>query len=126
MAKQPIAAKSERRTKARRPTRVKLPCRVRRATGEGPWNATIRNLSEDGIGLIADRQYKPNMLLAVEFPNRNQTYSRPKLFKVTHAAAQSGGKWWVFGGTFASPLTAEELNSLCGRVKEPKVLQSAF
>ena len=126
MLKQAIAPRSERRTLVRRVTCVRMACRLRRATGEGPWNATIRNISENGIGLIADRPYKPNMLLAVEFPNRNQTYSRPKLFKVTHAAAQSGGKWWVFGGTFASPLTAEELNSLCGRVKEPKVLQSAF
>ena len=112
MAKQPNAAKSERRTKARRPTRVKLPCRVRRATGEGPWNATIRNLSEDGIGLIADRQYKPNMLLAVELPTHAGVYTAPKLFKVTHATVQPGGKWYVFGGTFASRLTPDEINSI--------------
>jgi len=106
------AATNERRTKARKPTRVKIPCRVRRATGEGPWNATIRNISEDGIGLIADRQFKRNMLLAVELPTKGQTYSPPKLFKVTHATAQPGGKWWVFGGTFATRLTPEEMSEL--------------
>lgn len=108
----PSVIPRERRTAVRRTTRVKMPARLTRATGDGPWFATVRNISTTGVGLIADRQFKPNMLLTIEIPACNQRYTTPRLMKVTHATAQPGGKWWVLGGVFASPLSAEELETL--------------
>lgn len=113
MNMRPSTIPRDRRTGVRRTTRVKVQARLTRATGEGPWLASVRNLSAGGVGLIADRQFKPNMLLTIELPSRTpQQDAAPRLFKVTHVTPQPGGKWWVLGGVFASPLSAEELETL--------------
>jgi PilZ domain-containing protein len=112
MNMRPSAIPRDRRTGMRRTTRVKVQARLTRATGDGPWFASVRNLSTGGVGLIADRQFKPNMLLTIELPTGRQHYAAPRLFKITHATPQPGGKWWVLGGVFASPLTSEELEAL--------------
>jgi hypothetical protein len=101
-------ARSERRTLLRRPSRLRLPCRLTRATGEGPWQATVRNISPGGVGLITGRPFKAGMLLTLEPPTPTAGV-KPKLLKVTHAAPQPGNKWWVVGGVFASPLSEEEM-----------------
>ena len=111
MTQQVLAARDDRRTLVRYISRAKGPCRLRRNTGEGPWLATIRNVSPQGIGLIAARAFKPGMLLTVELPDRSQE-GLSKLIRVTHAAPQAGSQWWVLGGLFASPLTREEMASL--------------
>jgi hypothetical protein len=72
--------------------------------------ATIRNVSPGGLGLIANRQFKRGMFLTVELPTAKGTI--PKLVRIAHAAPQPGGVWWIVGGTFASPLTTEEMSSL--------------
>jgi hypothetical protein len=112
MTQQVLAARDDRRTVVRYVSRSKTPCRLRRNTGEGPWLATIRNVSPGGIGLIAGRPFKPGMLLTVELPRKGQGETVSKLMKVTHAAPRGGSAWWVLGGLFASPLTRDEIASL--------------
>jgi len=84
-----------------------MPCRLLRATGEGPWEASVRNVSAGGIGLITSRPFKAGMLLTVEPPMKGS--AKPKVVKVTHAAAQANGKWWVIGAVFASPISREDM-----------------
>lgn len=105
-------ARDNRRTVVRYTSRAKAPCRLRRNTGEGPWLATIRNVSPDGLGLIASRAFKAGMLLTVELPSRDRKEGLSKQLRVTHAAPQTGTPWWVLGGLFASPLSREEMASL--------------
>ncbi|MBY0525269.1 MAG: PilZ domain-containing protein [Gemmataceae bacterium] len=105
-----LAPTSERRTGLRQPTRSRQQCKLIRNNGDGPWQATIRNVSPDGIGLIANQRFKRGMFITVELPTKKGALA--KLMKVTHAAEQPGGVWWVLGGVFASKLTSEEMTSL--------------
>jgi hypothetical protein len=104
---------SERRTTIRHPSRQKNPARLTRATGEGPWMVRIRNVSAEGIGLIANHPFKKGMLLTIELPTKSGAkLGLPKQIKITHASQQGTNGWWVFGGVFSSRLTQEELEAL--------------
>ena len=88
-------------------------CRLSRAmVGCGPWSATVRNISAEGIGLLINRPLKAGMLLTVEFPGTNEKPGVLKTIKVAHAAAQAGGSWWVVGARFACKLNDAELRTL--------------
>src|SRR5262249_31127210 len=107
------------RTEQRREPRYALPartwCRLRRAIGNLTWQATVRNLSTEGIGLILNRPVKAGMLLTVELPGHDQEPRMVKMMRVPHAAPQPGGCWWVAGGRFASQLSDAELQRLRSR-----------
>ena len=104
--------KSERRTTIRHPSRQKNPARLTRATGEGPWLVRIRNISAEGIGLIANHPFKRGMLLTIELPTKTGKLGLPKQIKITHASPQGSNGWWVFGGVFSNELSKDELESL--------------
>ena len=73
----------------------------------------VRNVSPDGVGLIANHQFKKGMLLTIELPTNNgQKLGIPKQIKITHAMQQGNNGWWVFGGLFSSRLTKEEMDAL--------------
>jgi hypothetical protein len=107
-----ILPHNEQRTSVRHTTRLKGPCPVIRAAEEGPWFATIRNVSEKGIGLIANRPFRPGTLVTVELPDRRGNMGHPRLLKIMHARAQPGNQWWVVGGTFLSRLTLDEIDAI--------------
>jgi len=111
----PGNTRPDRRTTVRYPSPQKNPARLTRATGDGPWLVRVRNVSADGVGLIANHPFKKGMLLTIELPTKNgngQRFGIPKQIKITHATAQSNNGWWVFGGVFSSRLTKEELEAL--------------
>ena len=74
----------------------------------------IRDVSLDGIGLLLTRQVAIGSLLAVVISNTNsntnQKVSKLVLVRVAHVTAAHGG--YLVGGTFAEPLTYQELTSL--------------
>lgn len=107
-----IVPHSERRTNVRHTTRVKNPCPVIRVAEDGPWFATIRNVSEDGIGLISNRPFRVGVLLTVELPDRRGELGKPRLLRVTHVRAQEGKQWWVLGGAFMNRLAPDEVEAL--------------
>jgi hypothetical protein len=83
-----------------------------RARGEGPWFASVQNISAEGVGLVSRDCFKPRMLLTIEFPTRSGSYGPPKLFCIKHVAPLAGTKFWTVGGVFASRLTDDELSGL--------------
>ncbi|OAI51805.1 hypothetical protein AYO44_04875 [Planctomycetaceae bacterium SCGC AG-212-F19] len=103
---------NEQRTNVRHTTRLKGPCPVIRAAEEGPWFATIRNVSEKGIGLITNRPFRPGMLVTVELPNKRGDMGTPRLLKIMHARPQPGNQWWILGGTFLARLSQDEIDAL--------------
>ena len=103
---------SERRTTVRHPSRQKNPARLTRATGEGPWMVRIRNVSAEGVGLIANYPFKRGMLLTIELPTKAGKLGMPRHIKITHASVQGNNGWFVLGGVFASRLTKEEMDAL--------------
>lgn len=107
-----IVPHNEQRTTVRHTTRLKSPCPVIRVAEEGPWFATIRNVSEDGIGLISNRPFRNGVLLTVELPDRRGDLGKPRLLRLTNVRAQPGKQWWVLGGAFLSKLTTDEVDGL--------------
>ena len=71
----------------------------------------IKNISNEGIGLIVHHQLAPGMLLAINLVNRNRSFSKTMLVRVAHATPQQGGAYLI-GGTFQTPLTYEELRTM--------------
>jgi hypothetical protein len=98
----------ERRSKVRHNTKLRHPCRVLRATEEGEWSLTIRNVSTDGVGLIADRPFRSGMYLTAELPGRK----KPAVLRVAHVRKQPNHDWWVLGCSFVSKMTALEVQAL--------------
>jgi hypothetical protein len=70
----------------------------------------IKNVSTDGIGLIANRKVEPAQLLAVTLSNPTQKFSKTLMVRVAHVTASGGG--FLIGGTFTTPLTYDELKAL--------------
>jgi hypothetical protein len=76
------------------------------------WQATIRNLSECGIGLVLNEAPEPGSLLALELENPAQQLCRTLLAVVIYAKPDLEG-YWLIGCQFASLLTKEELQAFC-------------
>lgn len=107
-----ILVHHERRTVVRHTTRLKSACPVIRVAEEGPWFATIRNVSQHGLSLIVDRPFKQGMLLTVELPDRRGNLSFSRLLRVLHVRRQGTSPWWVIGGVLLSPLLPTEVREL--------------
>lgn len=110
----------ERRTVPRHVSKSKSPCKLVRITEEGPWPATVRNISAAGIGMVADRPFKPGSLLTLELPVKNVKLAEPRMMRVTHVTTLAGKQSWYLGGIFASPLSREHLDAL--RMRSPALL----
>jgi len=90
----------------------KTSCREIHVQHEGPWLATMENVSHSGIGLISDRPFDPGTFLEVELPSIRRSHLRPRLIRVTHARRQAGGGDWLLGAVFLRALSDEELQRL--------------
>ncbi|VTR91932.1 : PilZ [Gemmata massiliana] len=71
--------------------------------------AKVRDVSLDGIGLVLTRRVEIGTLLALTLTNATQKLSKTVLVRVAHVTASHGG--FLVGGTFAEPLTYQELTS---------------
>jgi hypothetical protein len=100
--------KRERRSKPRFSVHyAKGQCRVLNMLIEGPWQMTVHNVSETGIGLIAERPFKAGMILSVELPG--QPHAAASL-RVVHSSKQQGN--WLIGCEFPKRLSIQEVRAL--------------
>lgn len=90
----------------------KTSCRVVHVRHEGPWLATMHNVSRSGIGLIFDRPFDPGTFLEISLPSIRRKHLQPKLIRVTHAKRHQDGEDWMLGGVFLRALTEQELQVL--------------
>jgi hypothetical protein len=67
---------------------------------EGPWWASIRDVSATGLGLIVEQPFKSNALLTVQLPEQGETLGPPTLLRVVHARRKPGCPWWILGCAF--------------------------
>jgi hypothetical protein len=110
-----IAQKKDLRTSERRPSRLQQPVNVLRATQEGQWLVTVRDISMDGIGLAINEPFPIGAILTIELPAPNGL--APRLLRVKNARQNPGNTWWTVGCAFAQSLTLEEVEFL--RKKTP-------
>jgi hypothetical protein len=88
----------------------RAPRRLAHAIEEGPWWASIRDVSATGLSLIARRPFKPGTLLSVQLPG--QTSGPPTLLRLVRARRQQQSAWWVLGCAFLIRLPPGRLATL--------------
>lgn len=79
------------------------------ATDFGP--VRVKNVSNNGIGLITSKKVEVGTLLAVKLANPAKNFAKTMLVRIAHVTQQPGNTFLV-GGTLDTPLTYEELTML--------------
>jgi hypothetical protein len=109
----PLPVGIERRATVRHLPDRQTSCHMTVGLEDRVWPATVRNLSENGIGLHLGQSIAPGTLVAVELRNRTRHCSRTVLAVVIHAQKDVASGGWIIGCEFASTITAEELQAFC-------------
>lgn len=102
---------SERRAAERYPVNADTSCNFVSPVVEDFGPVRLRDVSSDGLGLILSRRVEPGALLAIGLANAAKGFSKTVLVRVVHVTPQPGSTFLV-GGTFATPLTYDELRAL--------------
>jgi hypothetical protein len=81
------------------------------------WSATIRDISEGGVGLVLGRRFERGTGLAIELPGDDGRSSRTLLAKVVHTTAMAGNKW-LLGCCFISRLSPDDVQLVVALAKK--------
>ncbi len=101
---------AERRS-SRRHTNLATHHRLVAAIGDDFVLAKIRNISPEGISLILSRPVETGTLLSVDLiDTKTNRFSRTLQVRVIYSVEHPTGDW-ILGGTFATKLTNEELQT---------------
>jgi hypothetical protein len=74
------------------------------------WLGSVRNISENGIGLVIPHRFDVGTSLTLELENASRTFSSTLQVQVVRSFPEARG--WYVGCTFAQELTADELRGL--------------
>jgi hypothetical protein len=107
----PANRREERRASVRHQSAVKGSCHTLNASREASWDAAVRDISTEGIGLVLGRRFEPGVLLSVEVPDNSDGQTRLLLARVVHATARPEGGWLI-GCALLNPLTDDEVQAL--------------
>ncbi len=106
-----MTAPSDRRAAERFPVNADTACDFLSPVQEDFGPVRIKNVSNEGIGLIVGRKLEAGMLVTLTLANRTRSFSKNFLVRVAHVTPQPGGTFLI-GGTFQTSLTYEELRTL--------------
>src|SRR5262245_35629591 len=106
-----MAEPSDRRAAERFPAGAGTSCEFSAPLGKDLGPSRIKNVSTDGIGLLVSGRVERGDALAIVVANKAKSFQRTLLVQVVHVTPQPGGTFLI-GGTFATPLTYEELTAL--------------
>ncbi len=107
----PPNPKAERRASVRYQSNLKGSCQTLSAHRETSWEATVRDISPEGIGLLLNRRFEPRAVLSIELIDSRDERPRLLLARVIHATALPEGGWLI-GCELVSPLSDEEVDAL--------------
>ena len=107
----PSNPKAERRVSVRYESSLKGSCQTLSAHRETSWEAVIRDISSEGIGLLLVRRFEPGAVLSIELIDSRDEQPRVLLARVVHATTRPEGGWLI-GCELVSPLSDEEVRSL--------------
>src|SRR3954466_1422987 len=100
--------RGERRAAVRRLCHREALSQPRTAARGRVWEATLRNISAQGIGFLIQHRCRPGTVLQIDL--RSVSCPRSLVARVTHAKAEAGE--WFHGCELLNPLTNEELQGL--------------
>jgi PilZ domain len=75
------------------------------------YQAVVRDLSVNGMGLLLDQRFEVGTILAIQLRQAHQGLSCILSGKVTHATRQPDGQWLI-GCTLSRSLTDDEVWTL--------------
>jgi PilZ domain len=75
------------------------------------WQARVRDISDNGMGLILHRAFDPGMELSIELPAEVNHPLRFLTASIVHVTALDDGQWLV-GCEFLEELNQEEIDAL--------------
>jgi hypothetical protein len=87
------------------------PCKSLAGWRCNDWEATVRDISLEGLGLILNRRFEPGVILAIELPRAREASFHLVLARVVRVMPQENNRWLV-GCRLVNPLTREELRAL--------------
>jgi hypothetical protein len=73
-----------------------------------PHEAGLRNVTNNGIALIAARRFLPGTQLAIRMPTTNPLLPEFRVAEVRHFAPDAGGGW-LLGCRFSRGLSPDEM-----------------
>ena len=109
----PTAPKVERRASIRLQCDAKGHCQSVSLQRESAWEARVRDISCNGIGLLLSRRFERGTLLTIELAETTTGQTRLLLARVVHATAQPEGNW-LLGCALTTSLTGDEVQLLSG------------
>jgi serine/threonine protein kinase len=110
VARQATASKKdhERRAAARLAASKQAICQPLRAGHGGEWDATLHDISADGVALIIPRRFEPRTVLALTLPDSDAGPANRILVRVVRVN-QRPGRCWLHGCVFANRIGDEEV-----------------
>lgn len=101
----------DRRGAMRYPVNTGTTCPMVAPVTQDFGEARIKDVSNEGIGLVLGHPVEAGTVLMVTLKNEAKKFFRIQLVEVVHSTQQAGGGYLI-GGTFITPLTYEELSTL--------------
>jgi hypothetical protein len=109
MLAQQVAAKRDRRTAPRLRSRLSICCNVQSTTLEGNWTAVVTSTSGRDVRLIANRPFKPDMLLSLRLPAPEKQSPSLRFVRVSSCRPRPGGRSWVVEGRLDQGIGENEM-----------------
>jgi WD40 repeat protein len=103
----------ERRTHKRHPFKYGMSCKSVDLASGPAWLGECRNLSRQGIQIVAERRFEPNTVLLIDLAETVDLSIRSFLAQVIWAERNFAGGW-LLGCSLVHPLSEEDLNGLVG------------
>jgi serine/threonine protein kinase len=101
----------ERRASVRYVSRLKGSCRPIVSERKWRWNATVRDVSCGGLGLLVTRRFEPGTILRVKLASAGSSRHRIYLVRVVRVQSHSP-KTWIVGCVFPRRLSEDEVQTL--------------
>ena len=110
-ARETASATAEQRARVRFPTQQPSLCQKIEARTDDFWfMASIRDLSQHGVGLLVNCTFDPGLFLAIEPLALKEEFGRGFQCRVVYAREEQPGRWFL-GCEFVHPLSDRELRA---------------
>jgi serine/threonine protein kinase len=93
-------------------------------TNQGQWDAQVRNLSANGLGLLLSRRFEPGSVLTVNFVSSTGAVKTTRHILVVRVTPAEGGVWFL-AGKLTKGLSKEELRCLLEVEVPPRRAETA-
>jgi PilZ domain len=100
---------ADRRNAERFPVNAATSCPFVSPVVENFGPVKIKNISTDGIGLIASRTVPAGTMMVVTLANQAKGISKNVMIRVAHVTPELGA--FLIGGSFITPLSYDELST---------------